>query len=139
MQALQIEPNFLANNKKFHKSHCYKQKSLLNLMSQDCFIHQHVLKTMANLINSSTRTSNLVRKLYHSSLSNTILSYSYPLPKIDRGQNRLVWHHSSLGEYQVKKAKNLPYLANCHNDPNEAKVLGTPNEVWSSIWKVNCQ
>ena len=114
-------------------------KNITNLM--DCFVHQHVHKTVADPINNSTRTcnksSNLVRKLYHPSLSYTILSYS--LPKIDGGQNRLVWRHSSLGEYQVKKTYYLLHLANRHNDPNEARVNDTPNEVQSSIWKVNCQ
>ena len=85
----------------------------------------------------ANKSSNLVRKLYHPSLSNTILSYS--LPKIDGSQNRLVWHHSSSGEYQVKKTYYLLHLANRHNDPNEAKVNDTPNEVQSSIQKVNCQ
>ena len=123
-----LNNNFLQTTKKSQISWI----ALFINMSAKLWLTQS--RTQLELANKS---SNLVRKLYHLSQSNTILSYS--LPKIDGSQNRLVWHHSSSGEYQVKKTYYLLHIANRHNDPNKARVNDTPNEVQSSIWKVNCQ
>ena len=62
---------------------------------------------MADLIDSSTHAwkPNLVKAIYPSPISNEILSL--PISTIGADADRLVWKHSSSGDYQVKKTYNL--------------------------------
>ena len=81
-----------------------------------------------DLIDSTTNTwkAHLIRKLCPHQATMEILQL--PLPKTDAGTDKLVWKHSTIGEYKLKKAYDM--------------LLGTPNRyvvpkvVWCTIWKL---
>ena len=59
------------------------------------------LGTVTDLINNNTKDwkPDLVRQVYPYLTSKEVLKY--PPPKTDNGTDRLLWRHSSTGEYQV--------------------------------------
>lgn len=65
--------------------------------------------TMVDLIENNTKSWNfgLVRKLYHFPIAKEILQI--PIPKTQGNDDKLIWKHSTSGEYKVKKAYNLIY------------------------------
>lgn len=83
---------------------------------------------VSDLIDSNTNTwkADLVRNLYPHHTAMEILQL--PLPKTDAGMDKLVWKHSTTGEYKVKKAYDL-----LSGTPHRSAV---PKAVWSTIWKL---
>ena len=83
---------------------------------------------VSDLIDSNTNTwkADLLRKLYPHHTAMEILQL--PLPKTDAGMDKLVWKHSTTGEYKVKKAYDM-----LSGTPHRSAV---PKAVWSTIWKL---
>lgn len=81
-----------------------------------------------DLINSTTNTwkGHFVRKLYPHQAAMEILQL--PLPKTDVEIDKLVWKHSTTGEYKVKKGYDMLACT-----PYRFVVLKV---VWCTIWKL---
>ena len=69
--------------------------------------HRLTNGTMADLFDNQTKSWNcdLVRKLYHPSTAKEILQI--PKPKTKGNDDKLIWKHSTSGDYKVNKAYNL--------------------------------
>ncbi len=89
-------------------------------------IHQDSLSWKADLIN----------KLYDKKLRASILSI--PLPKFPNQNNidKIIWPHSSNGEFQVKRAYELLHQAQLLNI--STPIIGTQSQnFWKIIWKTS--
>lgn len=92
--------------------------------------------SVANLIDHSrgVRKSDLVRKVYPHPQSSEILKI--PISKTGGVSDKLLWKHSSSGEYKVKNAYSLLLKDYIQNSPIHLGPSQVPAEVWNLIWKV---
>jgi hypothetical protein len=90
--------------------------------------HTHTVADLINADSASWKTS-IINQLYDPDISQQILSN--PLPKIATQSipDKIIWPHSTTGEYRVKKAYELLH-AN----------ISLPNNVhqqkWKHLWKI---
>ena len=81
--------------------------SWANNYEQDLNPEDQNINLLADLINNSTHSWNIntVKSLYNQSANHEILRI--PIPKTGGRKDKLLWKHSSLGDYQVDKTYNL--------------------------------
>ena len=90
--------------------------------------------SVADLINQDTRTWNqtILKKLYHPNICNEIMHI--PIPKSSGLEDKLLWKHSTSGEYRVNKAYSLI-------QQDGLSAMGHHRDlrhwVWKLLWKID--
>lgn len=90
--------------------------------------------SIADLINQDTRTWNqtILKKLYHPNICNEIMHI--PIPKSSRLEDKLLWKHSTSGEYRVNKAYSLIQQDGLSAMGHHRDL---PHWVWKLLWKID--
>ncbi|KAL0004941.1 hypothetical protein SO802_012502 [Lithocarpus litseifolius] len=93
-------------------------------------------RTVADLINHSTGAwkPDLLRSLYPHHVYKEI--FSLPISKTGCFNDKLLWKHSSFGDFQVHKAYSLLLKDFQVSYPNSGPRVSIPQEVWRLIWRV---
>lgn len=83
----------------------------------------------ADLINQDSRTWNqtLLKKLYHPNISNKIMQI--PISRATGLEDKLLWKHSTSGDYRVNKAYSLI-------QQDGLSAMGH-HRVWKLLWKID--
>lgn len=76
----------------------------------------------------------MIKKLYPHPQCDEILRI--PISKTWVISDKLLWKHSSSGEYSVKKAYNLQLKDHFQDSHSQLRPCQIPPEVWNLIWKV---
>lgn len=93
--------------------------------------------TVVDLIDHSKGVwkCDLIKKLYPHPLFDEILRIL--ISKTGMISDKLLWKHSSSGEYSVKNAYNLLLKDHLQDSHSQLRPCQNPPEVWNLIWKVN--
>lgn len=92
--------------------------------------------TVADLINQNSRSwkPDLVQALYPYPSCNEILSY--PISRTGTISNKILWKHSTLGDFKFHKAYSLLQKDYNSTYSNQHRYNSIPHDVWTLIWKV---
>ena len=105
-------------------------------LNQNLREHRLTNGTMVDLFDNQTKSWNcdLVRKLYYPSIAKEILQI--PIPKTQGNDVKLIWKHSTSGDYKVNKAYKLIHQHQSHSCTTPQNTSTLAPFVWSFFWKV---
>jgi len=92
--------------------------------------------SVADLIDSNAKSwnHNVVRKIYQYPACKDILHL--PIPKSNGNIDKILWKHSSSGDYYVKTTYSLIHKSRTTSQHLNHRTSVIPTNTWHLIWKV---